>query len=114
MARSPPRSSAILPPIPDETDSYRWNEKEERHSQHQYYSMPSNNHFRYEAPRPHIPARLHKPPPADTGKESTMNSCGGKQEDGHPASRGMVIFSVLFYLIAALVMVSNETWTAFK
>lgn len=111
MARSPPRrSSTILPPVSAETDSHTWNDKEENISNqhHQYYTMPSNSHFRYEAPRQHIPARLHKSPPTDTAKESMVYSNSGKQEDTQPASRAMVIFSVLFYLVAALVMVSRQ------
>lgn len=87
-----------------DNEKHRWQDNSEQY--HQSYTMPSHN-ARNEMHRPHIPARLHKSPPADMAKEAT-NSSSGKQDDSQAASRGMVIFSVLFYLVAALVMVSRS------
>lgn len=75
---------------------------------------------RSEKENKHIPARLNlqnlKISPSQTGAANENgngggggNSTSGKQDDT-PASRGMVIFSVLFYLVAALVMVGSELY----
>lgn len=59
-------------------------------------------HEQYQTPYNEKPARKETEIAIDAGSDG-----GTKKKEGaeKPASRGMVIFSVLFYLVAALVMV---------
>jgi hypothetical protein len=102
MARSPARSSAPLPL----SGEGRWHdkEKEQHHHHHQYYTMniPRNQE------QSSLLGQYGKNATSAGGATATPSeNVHGKTDDNSPASRGMVIFSVLFYLVAALVMVSS-------
>lgn len=120
MARSPSRSPTRLPsslPFSDSGEKRKWHEKEEQYYQYYYSTQQQSNPRGFEQSR-----RLHKSPPTlkkDILEHSSVLSSSkdgntSKQsENGQPASRAMVILTVLFYLVAALVMVREASFNRF-
>lgn len=114
MARSPSRSPTRLPsplPFSDSSEKRKWHEKEEYYQYYYSSQQQPSNPRGFEQSR-HVPARLHKTPPPlkeikdhSPGSSRDGNAVSRQSDNAQPASRAKVIATVLFYLVAALVMV---------